>query len=130
MKAISIKNPWARLIAIGLKDVENRTWPTSFRGRVLIHASAKIDPRYREMSNLFTFDQWNAMDHSEQLKAVKGIYDSSAIIGEVEILDCIQDSTSVWAEPGCYHWVLSNAKLYDEPIRNVKGALSFWQFNP
>lgn len=39
MKAISIHQPWALLIANGHKDIENRSWPTKFRGRVLIHAS-------------------------------------------------------------------------------------------
>jgi hypothetical protein len=39
MKAITIKQPWAFLIVEGVKDIENRTWKTNFRGRVLIHAS-------------------------------------------------------------------------------------------
>ncbi len=38
MKAISIKQPWTYLIASGIKDVENRSWETSYRGRVYIHA--------------------------------------------------------------------------------------------
>ena len=32
MKALSIQQPWAWLIAHGKKDVENRTWATAFRG--------------------------------------------------------------------------------------------------
>ena len=40
MKTITIKQPWAQFIAEGIKDIENRTWKTNFRGRVLIHASA------------------------------------------------------------------------------------------
>lgn len=42
MKVISIKQPWASLIAHGIKDIENRTWkcPQKYIGqRVLIHAS-------------------------------------------------------------------------------------------
>ena len=39
MKALSIRQPWAWLIVNGFKDIENRTWPTKFRGRVLVHAS-------------------------------------------------------------------------------------------
>lgn len=46
MKAITIKQPWASLIVVGIKDVENRTWKTNFRGRVLIHASAKADKEH------------------------------------------------------------------------------------
>jgi len=36
MKAISIKQPWASFIIEGYKNIENRTWPTKFRGRILI----------------------------------------------------------------------------------------------
>ena len=32
MKALSIKQPWASLIAHGIKDIENRTWKTNFLG--------------------------------------------------------------------------------------------------
>lgn len=39
MKAVSIKNPYGYLIAIGLKDIENRSWQTHFRGRIYIHTS-------------------------------------------------------------------------------------------
>jgi|ERR1700687_42153 len=43
MKMISIRQPWASLIVSGAKDVENRTWPTRYRGTVLIHASLRAD---------------------------------------------------------------------------------------
>lgn len=38
MKALTISEPFASMIAIGDKIVENRTWPTKFRGRFAIHA--------------------------------------------------------------------------------------------
>jgi hypothetical protein len=43
MKFISIRQPWALLIVIGTKDVENRTWPTRSREPVLIYASRLPD---------------------------------------------------------------------------------------
>lgn len=43
MKVLSIRQPWAWLIMTGLKDIENRTWNTDFRGRFAIHASKKFD---------------------------------------------------------------------------------------
>src|SRR4051812_38769522 len=39
MKALTIKQPWAKLIFEGGKDIENRSWPTGVRGRVAIHTS-------------------------------------------------------------------------------------------
>jgi activating signal cointegrator 1 len=38
MKALTISQPYASLIASGEKWIENRTWPTSYRGAVAIHA--------------------------------------------------------------------------------------------
>jgi len=35
MKAISIRQPWATMIAAGIKNVENRSWPSIYRGRCL-----------------------------------------------------------------------------------------------
>src|SRR5438105_11911405 len=37
--AVSIRQPWAWLVVMGYKDVENRSWRTNHRGALLIHAS-------------------------------------------------------------------------------------------
>jgi len=44
VKIISVRQPWAWLIVAGHKDIENRTWRTSYRGRLLIHASQAMEP--------------------------------------------------------------------------------------
>ena len=46
MKAISVKQPWANLIASGEKTVETRTWTTAYRGELLIVSSKtpRIEP--------------------------------------------------------------------------------------
>lgn len=38
MKALTIKQPWAFAIRCGLKTIENRSWPTAYRGPLAIHA--------------------------------------------------------------------------------------------
>lgn len=43
MKAITIRQPWAGLIAVGEKVYETRSWPTKYRGPIAIHAG-KSDP--------------------------------------------------------------------------------------
>ena len=43
MKAITIKQPFASLIAAGIKEYEFRTWKTNYRGEILIHAGKSID---------------------------------------------------------------------------------------
>lgn len=72
MKVITIKQPFATLIAEGLKEYEFRTWNTKFRGEVLIHAGKGIDKK--------------AMKRYEHLNLD---YPQGKIIAKAEITDCI-----------------------------------------
>lgn len=137
MKAITIKQPWAYLIAIGVKDIENRTWKTNFRGRVLIHAAAKND---NSEPPLLTEEQYQlAGGVSGYSRAALG--ERSAIIGSVDIIDCVENHSSAWGQKSVlridrsgnickevkiYNWVLANPILFEKPILNVKGQLSLW----
>ncbi|MDP3561746.1 MAG: ASCH domain-containing protein [Legionellaceae bacterium] len=121
MKALTIKQPWASLIAQGIKDIENRTWRTNFRGRIYIHAAGRsVQGNIKAM---FTENQYPHVKNT-----VFGYWQTSAIIGEVEIVDCVQNHPSIWAEHGVWNWVLANPVLYKNPILNVKGKLSFWDY--
>lgn len=152
MKAISVKQPWAQLICLGIKPIENRTWPTKFRGRVHIHASGKPVP-FNGMDNGMKFNKDQLRDvfmlcpvKDGRYPDIMSKYPNGAIIGEVDIVDCVRGHNSIWAEHVAkkikningemietnvpvYNWVLENAVLYDKPIENVKGALSFWDYN-
>jgi len=58
MKALSVRQPYASLICYGVKTVENRTWKTDYRGRMLIHASGKHLSFYaNEIPDSF-LDKW------------------------------------------------------------------------
>ena len=152
MKAITIRQPWASLIAHGIKDIENRTWkcPAKHIGtRVLIHAAVKTSdfwdcPNYRIVHNHIREVTKYGIDYSK--------YNTMAIIGSVEIADCVVNHPSIWAEKTklptvgdvledihflgkvqnpnsiIYNWVLANPILFEEPIMNVKGKLSFWNY--
>jgi hypothetical protein len=50
------------------------------------------------------------------------------IVGSVELVDCVQDSKSPWAEEGMWHWVLRDPVLREKPIR-VPGSLGLWKYN-
>lgn len=45
MKAITVIQPWATLLATGKKHIETRSWKTNYRGEILIHAGKK-DPLF------------------------------------------------------------------------------------
>lgn len=127
-KALTVKQPFASLICWGVKDIENRSQKTNIRGTVLIHAGAQWYQDKKQPSTiLLTKEQRVLMPDCRQVSAM--FYNElplSAIIGEVQIVDCVQNHPSVWAMDGYWHWVLENAVLYDKPI-SCKGALSFWK---
>jgi hypothetical protein len=146
MKALTIKQPWAGLIISGVKDIENRSWKTNYRGRIYVHAAQKpvpmngddngfMPPSIEAHKQLFKLHPTSEGRWPDILAA----YPNSCIIGEVDIIDCVIDHPSVWAEKSplnelagivTYNWVLANPLKYSEPILNVKGSLSFWEYIP
>ncbi|MES2395853.1 MAG: ASCH domain-containing protein [Bacteroidota bacterium] len=128
-KALTIKNPWAYLIASGIKTVENRSRRTHYRGKILIHSSKVNDKTSVHISDLLTEEQWNFLSIKDKMIMTVGEFNNSSIIGEAEIVDCIENSKSVWAVPGQWHWIIKNAVLYPHPIQNIKGKLGIWNYD-
>ncbi len=63
MKALSIDQPNATFVAAGIKDVENRTWTTTYRGKIYIHATLKKefawpDAKYLPKNYLKRLMEW------------------------------------------------------------------------
>jgi len=115
MKTLSIKQPWAHLIASGIKDIENRTWRTNFRGKIHIHVSGK--PISREnLYDVLNEKQWDFVFQMDLLNKYDpdNIY-YSAIIGEVEIIDCVINHPSIWAEktPMNHYPIPKDKKIYN-----------------
>ena len=128
MKAITIKQPWASLIVHGIKDIENRTWPCPRKyigQRVFIHAAGSHG---RKFSIDLTDAQTKAAFATIAIETMFGNMPFGSIIGSVEIVDCSINHPSIWAEKGIYIWILANPILFNKPIENVKGKLSFWEY--
>ena len=80
MKALAICQPYAHLIMRGDKLVENRTWPTSYRGPLLIHAGKshkflRLDPQ-----GLYDLDYRIPVEHMS----------FGEILGVVDLVECIE----------------------------------------
>ena len=124
MKAITIKQPWASLIVEEIKDVENRTWRTNFRGRILIHAAAKPASIKIEIEGQATCKEITILSTLNRAEE-DNLF--GCIIGSVEIVDCVQNHPSIWAEKGVWNWLLQNPIKFDVPIK-CKGKLSLWDY--
>lgn len=126
-KVLSVRQPYASLLVNGIKDVENRSRRTNYRGTVLIHASAKEHDviGYLHRKREFTINEITILS---TMGEVDEDYLFSCIVGSVDIIDCVQNHSSEWAEKGQWHWVCANAKKFEHPIRNVKGKLGIWEW--
>ena len=138
VKVLSVKNPYAYLIIQGGKDVENRTWTTDYRGRLYIHVSGDNLPFLTEEPNLMEYYSKCDIDKGDTVESFmnavidkpdKWLLKSQSIIGYVDLVDIIQNSSSPWSIEGQYHWILKNPTLLKNPIRQVKGRLGLWNYN-
>ena len=73
MKVITIKQPFATLIAEGLKRYEFRTWKTNYRGEIWIHAGKSIDKKAMKK-----FEKY----HLE--------YPTGCILAKADLVDCVE----------------------------------------
>jgi hypothetical protein len=121
---LSVAQPWASLIMLGIKLIENRSWPTSHRGRLAIHASARCD--------IHTWREIPALRDLIHLPPVDRL-PSSAILGTVEVVECVRSidlppelACDPFAGVNCWCWVLAKPRLLVRPWP-CKGKLRLWE---
>ena len=119
MKAISIKQPWAKAIAQGYKKIEVRTWTTAFRGDLLICASARPDTFLKTFPTIVhpTRGIWcEDMEEGPESEG-EGFYHFGKAIAVAELFD-IEKMTSAHEIdalcepfPGAFAWKLRNIRM-------------------
>ncbi|NSZ47986.1 hypothetical protein G6L63_08670 [Agrobacterium vitis] len=124
--ALSIRQPWAWCIVNLGKDIENRNWPTRFRGPVCIHAAKGMTRDEYEgclatvhaISRTHPFPQGGTFPQREVLQR-------GGIVATAEIVNCVDRSASLWFF-GTFGFVLRNV----QPVEfiPVKGALGFFEW--
>lgn len=131
-KAISLWQPWASLWAAGIKTNETRSWPTRYRGPLLVHAALVRDPD----GALLWQELWEQIPELlSDLKLPVGFValPFGAIVGEVYLCDCTPTElvATDWLEgrvgnysPGRFAWRADSGQLLD-PIP-CKGRQGFW----
>ena len=123
MKVITLKQPWATLVAEGIKQYEFRSWKYNYRGEILIHAGAGIDKE--------------AMKRIEDWKLD---YPQKRIIAKVKIADCLElndelnkqicNSNSVIygnKKRTGYVWKLENVKKLNID-KTINGKQGIWNY--
>lgn len=114
IRALTVRQPWASLIAFHGKTVENRTWPTRWRGTLLVHAANTADPHHPFNPDQVTWNQ------------VRG-----AVIAVTTLEDCHADDgmCTPWSEDGAFHWELDHIRPLARPVL-CAGRLGLWTLAP
>lgn len=126
MKVITIKQPFASLIAEGLKRYEFRTWRTKYRGDILIHAGKSVD-----------------LKAMEKFRHLGLSYPTGCIIAKATITDCVEVDDDVRKKLSLENSLVYSGVIKDlswvgygfqleniekiEPIY-VNGKLSLWDY--
>jgi hypothetical protein len=115
LKVLSILQPWAWLIVVGHKPVENRRWVSSYRGPLLIHAGKKWGREQRDDLALVRrmFPRLEIPDH----------FDLGGIVGRATMTDCVSSMDSPWFF-GPNGFVMRDPRIL--PFFPCRGALSFF----
>lgn len=138
MKIISLWQPWASLVALGLKQNKTRSWYTKYHGPLGIHASKKIVP-FHKLFNELTFEQRNYI--MQKICGAYGDYDKmpGSIIAVSNLIDVVTVEKVIpeltWLEracgdysPGRFAWRLKDIVHLEEPIP-AKGHQQLWEFD-
>lgn len=148
MRGLSLTQPWATLVAIGAKQIETRSWRTSYRGPVAIHAALKFPKECKDL--IFTEPFNSALQrietNSKGLKDLpRGVIIAVCDVTAVCFIDTERREDGVPSillggnyriivgkerafgdySNGRFAWILENLRVLKEPIP-CKGALSLW----
>ncbi len=123
MKVITLKQPWATLVAEGYKKYEFRSWKYNYRGKILIHDGAGVDKEYLNKYSHLNLE-----------------FPKKRIIAEVDIVDCIKldekkseeinkENTLVYGNKirEGYAWKLENVKKININ-EEIPGKQGIWNY--
>lgn len=144
MKALTLWQPWASLISLGVKRIETRGWGTHYRGQIAIHAAKKWDTAIKDKCReakmyleRLRFDDQG--DREIRFKDMP-VHFPSPLLGCVlctaDLVDCRLMTSSpdrIEDDWGCfgvgrYGWSLENVKPLHEPVF-CRGAQGFWNWD-
>jgi hypothetical protein len=139
MKALTLTQPWASLIAVGAKEIETRSWYTSYRGPLIIHAAKGFPKWARETCSEQAFSDALGGAKAEDLPVGRAVC-------RVSLLACIPTSHLSKAEfvlghkprlrelefgdfgDGRYAWIMQLAERLESAP--VSGSLGIWEWPP
>jgi len=154
VKAITICQPWASLIAVGAKRFETRSWDTDYRGQIAIHAGLK--PFDKTLDEMFPRIEGVTAAEMEFIETVREYIDDDyfpygAVVATAELIGCWKITAKDFGRGsmpcidnllipsnqerlfgdwtvGRYAWELADVKALPEPVP-ARGHLKLWDWD-
>lgn len=147
MKALTVLQPWASLLACGRKKIETRSWKTNYRGKILIHAGLG-DPLELKKGDIGVYS--NIIGKPYLLNAVNEIRYAEVgnrlpygvIIGKACLVNCIEIDEEMRKAaqeespdeyeygdftPGRYAWIMEDPEFFEKPVP-ARGRHGLWNW--
>ena len=143
MKALTLYQPWASLIALGEKKIETRSWPTMYRGELAIHAGktnftqfGEVEPfrtvlekhglHYRTLPTGVIIATCVLVDCQEVAYPIGYPYRDKAFLKNGK---CVEGNEYAFGDyaPGRYAWILADIKPLDKTIP-ARGKQGLWNW--
>lgn len=130
MKALTLTQPWASLVALGHKRFETRSWSTNYRGELAIHAAAGYPRWAREFTAELIEDKATPGLSAELPRGA--VLCVVRLVGIHRTQDLkptfLEESLGDW-HPGRFAWALELVEVFDQPLP-ARGALGLWEWKP
>lgn len=145
MKAISLWQPWASAIAVGIKKIETRSWQSSYRGPIAIHATKKLTPEMREwwrvhVELLTEETMFQAAGIADCDDLPLGAIVATAVLVDIRPTEWLREQAIVnksgrgsmeywWGDysPGRFGWMLSDVRRLTDPVP-ATGKQGLWEW--
>lgn len=148
VKAISLWQPWASLMATGAKRIETRSWATKYRGPLAIHAAKRcVQNELIHYLGMWDFQGGLAPLVGKPLdltfKSWPGVkikhLPFGAVVAVCELVDCVPAEKLTLEQviiekhfgdftPGRFAWLTENMRPLPEPIP-AKGMQGLWEWD-
>ncbi|MFZ5688643.1 MAG: ASCH domain-containing protein [Bacillota bacterium] len=138
MKAITLWQPWASLVAIGSKKIETRSWATKYRGPLAIHAAAKTPGD--SIIACFHEPFATVLKNAGFVRGKNISLPCGVVIATCRLVDCVTITPEFVATlseqerafgdytQGRYAWILDNVRRLERPVP-ANGRQRLWELD-
>ena len=128
MRALTLWQPWASAIAVGMKRMETRSWGTTYRGPLAIHAARRpMGPGELELLEDYPLPYGASDVPLGAIVATCTLADVVRCNGAM-VVDVVEDAWGDFSE-GRFAWVLTDVAPLRSPIP-MPGARGLWEWTP